>query len=207
MKFATVLLLGILLLVSCASLNAQPAGSSQVVMAFTGGSVYTSDTTAICMAYWPIVGDLDLRLLFAAPMFGKPVVDKEHAYLIFVSDSSMVVLPPNKDFNFLALFPQGEATMYFTTRPDLRDWSDWSKRDTWGEPVAKFVRRAGLFQSADGGASGTLTMSLELVSSHTFSIFGKSFNFADLIPHGMTCFETGVGETESGTCVAIGGAL
>src|ERR1019366_7888674 len=185
MKFATVVLLGILLLGSCASLNAQPAGSSQVAMAFLGSSVFTSDTTAICMSYYPLIGDLPLQLLFAAPMFGKPVVDKEHAYFIWVSDFSMQELPPNKDFNYIALIPEGEATIYFTTRSDLRDWSDWSKRDTWGEPVATFVRKAGLFQSADGGMTGGMTNTAQLVSSHTFAIFGKSFNFADLIPHGM----------------------
>src|ERR1039457_1949791 len=101
------------------------------------------------------------------------------------------------------------CTIYLTIRPDLRDWSDWTKRDTWGEPVAKFVRKAGLFQSADGGMTGGMTNTAQLVSSHTFAIFGKSFNFADLIPHGMTCFETGVGdengEAEAGTCTAIGG--
>src|ERR1039458_4957008 len=113
------------------------------------------------------------------------------------------------DLNYLALVLEGEGTIYFTTRPDLRDWSDWTKRDTWGEPVAKFVRKAGLFQSADGGMTGGMTNTAQLVSSHTFAIFGKSFNFADLIPHGMTCFETGVGdengEAEAGTCTAIGG--
>ena len=205
MKFATVVLLGIVLLGSCASLNAQPAGSSQVAMAFLGSSVFTSDTTAICMSYYPVIGDLPLQLLFAAPLFQPPVVDKEHAYFIWVSDFSMQELPPNKDFNYIALIPEGEATIYFTTRPDLRDWSDWTKRSTWGEPVAKFVRKAGIFYSADGGNSGPFTSSAILVSSHTFSIFGKSFNFADLIPHGMTCFETGVGEAEAGTCLAIGG--
>jgi hypothetical protein len=205
MKFATFVLLGILLLGSYESLHAQAPGSSQVVMAFAGASVYTSDTTAICMAYWPIVGDLDLRLLFAAPLFGQPVVDKEHAYLIWVSDYSMQVLPAYKDYNFLALIPQGEGTMYFPARPDLRDWSDWSKRDTWGEPVARFIRKAGMFQSADGGNTGTYTMTVELVSSKVFTINGKTFDFKDLIPHGMTCYEYGVGEAEVGTCVAIGG--
>jgi hypothetical protein len=33
---------------------------------------------------------------------------------------------------------------------------------------------------------------------------GKPFNFRTLIPHGMTCFETGIGDVESGTCVASG---
>ena len=152
-----------------------------------------------------------LRMLFSGPMFGAPVVDKEHAYFIWVSDFSSQVLPPNKNFNYLALVPEGEGTIYFTTRPDLRDWSDWTKRDTWGEPVAKFIRKAGLFQSADGGATGGMTSTAQLVSSHTFSIFQTSFNFADLIPHGMTCFETGVGdeygEAEAGTCTAVGGTL
>ena len=209
MKFATVVLLGILLLGSYAPLNAQPAGTSQVVLAFTGGSVYTSDTTGICMWYPVLVGDLPLQLLFSAPLFQPPVVDKEHAYFIWVSEFSSQVLPSNKNFNYLALVLEGEGTIYFTTRPDLRDWSDWTKRETWGEPVAKFVRKAGLFQSADGGMTGGMTNTAQLVSSHTFAIFGKSFNFADLIPHGMTCFETGVGdengEAEAGTCTAIGG--
>jgi|SRR5450759_5069848 len=207
MKFATVVLLGIVLLGSCASLNAQPAGSSQVVLAFVGDSVSTSDTTAICMWYPVLMGDLPQQLLFSAPLFQPPVLDRAHAYFIWVSDFSMQVLPSFKDFNFLALIPEGEGTIYFTTRPDLRDWSDWTKRDTWGEPVAKFIRKAGMFQSADGGMTGTLTSSAILVSSHTFAIFGKSFNFADLIPHGMTCYVTGVGEAETGTCTAIGGGL
>src|ERR1039457_4057219 len=185
MKFATVVLLGILLLGSCASLNAQPAGSSQVAMAFLGSSVFTSDTTAICMSYYPLIGDLPLQLLFAAPMFGKPVVDKEHAYFIWVSDFSMQELPPNKDFNYIALIPEGQATIYFTTRPDLRDWSDWSKRSTWGDPGAGLVRKAVFFYSAGGGNSGPFTSSAILVSSHTFAIFGKSVNLADLFSHGM----------------------
>jgi hypothetical protein len=210
MKFATVVLLGILLLGSNASLNAQAAGTSQVVLAFTGGSVYTSDTTGVCMWYPVLVGDLPLQMLFSAPLFQPPVVDKEHAYFIWVSDFTWQALPSNKNFNSLQLIPEGEGTIYFTTRPDLRDWSDWTKRDTWGEPVAKFIRKAALFQSADGGMTGTYTYTAQLVSSHTFAIFQKSVNFADLIPHGMTCFETGVGddkgEAEAGTCTAIGGA-
>jgi hypothetical protein len=209
MKFATIVLLGILLLGSYAPLKAQPAGTSQVVLAFTGGSVYTSDTTGTCVWYPVLIGDLPQQLLFSGSMFVAPVVDKEHAYFIWVSDFTWQVLPPNKNFNSLQLIPEGEGTIYFTTRPDLRDWSDWTKRGTWGEPVAKFIRKAGLFQSADGGMTGTMTSTAQLVSSHTFSIFGRSFNFADLIPHGMTCFETGVGdengEAEAGTCTAIGG--
>jgi hypothetical protein len=162
------------------------------------------------MWYPVLVGDLPLQLLFSGPLFQPPVVDKEHAYFIWVSDFTWQDLPPNKNFNSLQLIPEGQGTIYFTTRPDLRDWSDFTKRSTWGEPVATFTRKAGLFQSADGGMTGTMTSTAQLASSHTFSIFGKSFNFADLMPHGMTCFETGVGdeygEAEAGTCTAVGGA-
>ena len=208
MKFATIVLLGILLLGSFASMNAAgPAGASQVVLAFSGGGVFTSDTTGICMWYPVLLGDLDLKSLFAGPLFGAPVVDKEHAYFIWVSDFSMVVLPPNKDFkafNFLALVPAGTATIYYNDRPDLRDWRDWTNRSTWGEPVATFFRQAGLFHSADDGMTGPMTSTAELVSSTTFKLNGKPFDFKDLMPHGMTCFEIGVGEAEAGTCIATG---
>jgi hypothetical protein len=214
MKTSTFVLMGILLMGSFASTRAadpaaftraaDPAGASQMAMAFTGVTVMTSETTGVCIAYWPIIGDFNLKSLFAGPLFDDPVADKEHAYLIFVSDWRMTVLPPNGAFNFLGLFLPGEATIYYSKRPDLRDWHDPSDRSTWGKPVAKFVRSAGLFQSADEGVSGTVTFSLALTSSSTFTMDGKPFNFRTLIPYGMTCFETGIGDVESGTCVANG---
>ena len=89
MKFATIALLGILLLGSFATMQAAgPAGASQVVIAYSGGSRSTSDTTGICLWYPVLLGDLDLKSLFAGPLFGDPVVDKEHAYFIWVSDFS-----------------------------------------------------------------------------------------------------------------------
>ncbi len=208
MKLATIVLLGILLLGSFASMRADdPVPASQVAIAYTGTSVSTSDTTGICMWHPILFGDLDLTSLYATPVFGTPVLDKEHSYLIWVSDFSVQVLPPSKDFkdiNFLALVSTGSATIYFTDRPDLRDWRDWTDRSTWGEPVARFIRRAGIFPSADNGYSGTLTSTAELVSSSTFTWNGKQFNFKNLIPHGMTCTEAAIGDAEVGTCVAVG---
>jgi hypothetical protein len=152
MKFATLGMLGMQLLVVCGTLQAaDPAGSAQVAIGFTGGSVWTSASTGICIWYLPIVGDLELKSLFSGPLFGTPVVDREHAHLIWVSDFSVQMLPANKDFNLLALVPAGTATIYYSDRPELRDWTDLTNRSTWGQPVATFVRKAGLFQSADGG--------------------------------------------------------
>jgi hypothetical protein len=67
-----------------------------------------------------------------------------------------------------------------------------------------------MFQSTDGGMSGGMTSSAVLTSSKPFKLNGVTFDFKDLMPHGMTCFEAGsgneFGEDEAGTCVAIGPA-
>jgi hypothetical protein len=216
MKLATFVLLGILVLGSFASMQAaDPAGASQVVLAFTGGSVYTSDTTGICMFYPLLLGDFNMEFLFEFKD-GAPAMDKEHAYLIWVSDFSSIpqgpfLLPPSSKGLFtVQLVPTGGATIYFTDVPRLRNWTDLTNRTTWGKPVARFVRQAGMFQSTDGGMSGTMTSSSELLSSTPFTLGGKTFDFKDLMPHGMTCFETGFGgnneggDDEAGTCIAIG---
>jgi len=208
MRIATIALLGILLLGSFAPMRADdPVAASQVAIAYMGTSVSTSDTTGICMWYPVLFGDLDLQSLFATPsLFGTPAVDKEHAYLIWVSDFSIQVLQPKdfKDINFLGVITAGSGTIYFTDRPDLRDWRDWTNRSTWGQPVARFIRRAGLFPSADNGYSALFSSTSELVSSTTFIWNGKEFNFRNLIPHGMTCAENAIGDAEVGTCVAVG---
>jgi hypothetical protein len=74
--------------------------------------------------------------------------------------------------------------------------------------VATLVRNASLVRSADGLASDTFIFSADLVSSKTFSLDGKHFNFRDLLQHGMTCFEFGqnFSSWEAGTCIATGGA-
>ncbi len=219
MKLATIAVLGILLLGSFASMTAaDPAGVSQVVMAFTGGSVdpagpgsINPSTNTICLFYPVLLGDLDLASLFAASS-----VDKEHAYLIWVSDYTMVGVTPFKlapaiNGNIgMALVPTGTATIYFTTNPLSRIWTDLTNRGTWGQPVATFVREAGLFQSIDAFNSGTIVLSSKLVSSKPFKLNGKTYNFRDLMPQGMTCVEAGLitgntgGDAEAGTCIAIG---
>jgi hypothetical protein len=217
MKFATIALLGILLLASLPSMKAaDPAGAGQVALAFTGVPVSTTNCTDgdvgckepyICIWYPLLVGDLNGDSLFApwSSSDGTPPAGKEHAYLIWVSDYSAQLLPSYDGVFTFMLVPTGTATIYFRLDPGNRIWDDLTKRGSWGDPVAKFVRKAGIFQSTDpDGYSGTLISSAELVSSKPFKLNGKTFNFKDLIPQGMTCFETGVGEAEAGTCVAIG---
>lgn len=206
MKSATLVILGILLLCAFpAVVTAQPPDDSQMVIGFTGGSTWTSQTTGICIWYFPVVGSLDLASLFATDNHGVPVVDKEHSYFIWVSDWSIEAMFGNGPFS-LAVVPAGTGTIYYTNNPLSRDWSNLANRTTWGVPVAQFVRGAGLFQSTDNWASDKFYFSAPLVSSKNVNVNGKRFNFRDLLPDGMTCFEYGqAGSTsEAGSCMAMG---
>ena len=207
MKFATFALLGILLLGSLASMTAaEPVGASQVAIGFTGGLTWTSASTGICIWYFPVIGGLDLATLFATDSSGNPVVDRAHSYLLWVSDFS--VQPLTVPSYFLALAPAGEGIVYYSSKPTTRDFSDLSKRSTWGEPVATFIREASIVRSSDNLATDTFMFSADLVISNTFSLNGIAFDFSTLIPHGMTCFEWGANGSawEAGNCLAIGAA-
>jgi hypothetical protein len=212
MKFATYLFLAITLLASAATLNAAtPAGAAQSFIAFTGGSVWTSGSTGTCIWYFPVLADLDLKSLFATDPNGNLVINKEHAYLIWVSDWSIAAMFGNSGFGGssigLAVVPAGTATIYYTNNPTRRDFSDISKRATWGIPVATFTRGAGLFQSPDNfQLTDKFYFSAPLLAAKDFNLGGRVFNFRILMPHGMTCFEYGQGysTTETGSCIAMG---
>ncbi|MGJ5820992.1 PKD domain-containing protein [Paludibaculum fermentans] len=216
MRFSTTVVLGALLLAASPSLLAtgnltSPAGAGQVVVAFSGVPVSTETPKNpkepyICVWYPLLLGDLDPASLFAPSAGGQgPAVNKEHAFLIWVSDYNAEVVSSTAGGFTLMLVPAGTATVYYKDQPAQRNWSDPTNRSTWGEPVATFIRKAGIFQSPDEGNSGTMISGAELVSATSFTLNGQSFNFKDLMPNGMTCFEAGVGVAESGTCVAIGG--
>jgi hypothetical protein len=115
MKLATIALLGIAFLAPFASMQADdkastdPAGAGQVVLAYNNGGSSTGD---ICIWYPLFIRDLTLQSLFAAKI-GKPLtpsVDKEHAYLIWVSDYSGVQVDSHGVFT-LFLIPTGTATI------------------------------------------------------------------------------------------------
>src|ERR1035441_1298025 len=74
----------------------------------------------LCLIYYTLIGDLDLKSLFALDADGQPVVDRAHAYFIWVSDYNAQVLTENEEFTFI-LIPEGTGAIYYTDRPDLRD--------------------------------------------------------------------------------------
>ena len=186
-----------------------PAGS-QVVAAMAGGSVWTGATTGTCVLYFPILGDLDVAALFAPGSTGAPQIDKEHSYLIWVSDWSIRAMFDNPGFGGttvnLALVPPGKIAIYYSDNPASRDWSDVTKRSTWGVPVATLNLGGGMFQSPDGFKTDRFYFSAEVVRSKDVNLGGRAFNFRDLVPHGMTCLENGLNgsSTESATCIAMG---
>ena len=222
MKSTMLVLLGILLLcafpatVAAQTVAVQPNSAAAMVIGFTGGSTWTSQSSGICIWYFPVLGDLDLKTLFATDNAGNPVVDKEHAYLIWVSDWSIQAMFGNPGFPnqgitntplSLAVVPAGTATIYYSNNPLSRDWSNLANRHTWGVPVATFVRGAGLFQTDNNWTSDKFYFTAPLTSSKSFSFAnGRRFNFKDLVPIGMTCFEYGAAasSSEAGSCMAIG---
>jgi hypothetical protein len=205
MRVATCLLFLVLAIAQAPLSAADGAPSSDVVLGFTGGATWTSAYTGICVWYLPLLGDEDLGSLFEAPS-GTPILDREHAYFVWVSDFSVVALTAPAPFS-LVLVPTGTATIYYNSNPTTRVFSNLKQRSSWGTPVATFTRKASLLRSPDGFASDTFIFSNELVSSVQFSMAnGKKMDFKKLVPNGMTCFEYGhIGSSwESGVCVARG---
>ncbi|HUA60103.1 MAG TPA: hypothetical protein VML19_15190 [Verrucomicrobiae bacterium] len=183
------------------------AGGAQVAIGFTGGSTWTSSTTGICIWYLPVIAGLDVTSLFVTDSSGNAIIDRAHSYFLWVSDFSVQPLTvPSPTSNFLALAPAGEGIIYYSSKPTARDFSDLTKRSTWGTPVATFIREASMVRSGDALASDTFIFSADLTISETISLNGIPFNFGNLIPHGMTCFEWGQASSawEAGACVAIG---
>jgi len=215
MKSTTFCLITLALLCSAATISvAQPASAGQNIIAFTGGSVWNSQTTGTCLWYFPVLGDLPLSALFAPGANGQPSIDKEHAYFLWVSDWSIQAMAGNSGFGgatvTTAVLPAGTATIYYSSNPTSRDWSNPGNpatRRNWGDPVAMFVRGGGLFHSPDQfQLSDKFQFSAPLIWSKTITVNGRPFSFRNLIPHGVTCFEYGQGfsTTETGSCVAMG---
>jgi hypothetical protein len=226
MKLATILLAATPILGGFAILNADPAGSSQTAISFAGGSVWNADYSGgTCVWYLPIVADLDLGSLFSDPK--NP--SKETAYLVWVSEFTVQMLPAAPPFlqaptsasaaptYAYVLANAGTGTIYYMADPSKRAWPKPAgtnpltpadlKSVNWGVPVATFTRNASIVRSADGLASDNFVFTADLLYSQAFVLpNGKLFNFSDLIPHGMTCFEYGqqASSWESGTCVARG---
>jgi hypothetical protein len=192
-----------LLLGSLAPLTADDGSISEVVIGFAGGASWKDAANGTCIWYFPMLGDEELANLFTAPPNGSPVVDREHAYFLWVSDFSVVPLPSKAPFA-LALVPAGTATIYYRPDPANRVFTDLADRSTWGVPIATFVRKASIIRSPDAFNSDTFIFSVDLTWSTPAGVNGKRIDLKSLMPKGMTCHEYGqLGSSwEAGSCVA-----
>ena len=228
MKLATILLLTVPFVGPLGSLNAADQSSvAGTVISFAGGSVWNADYSGgTCVWYMPVVGDLDLGSLFSDPK--NPA--KETSYLIWVSPFTVQQLPAAAPFQAppatgsqapayaVVLAPAGTGTIYFQSDPSKRIWPKATSASptvtpanlanmNWGTPVATFTRNASIVRSPDGLASDTFVFTADLKFSQPFILpNGQLFDFGDLMPRGMTCFEYGqqASTWESGTCIARG---
>jgi hypothetical protein len=202
MKVATILLISLMVcFLPMTAADSVPAG--EVAIGFTGGATWTSDSTGICIWYFPVLGNEALESLFVKTPLGAPIVDREHSYFLWVSDFSAELLPATAP-HALALVPTGTATVYYTSDPTSRDFTNLADRRSWGTPVATFVRKASILRSPDGFASDTFIFSADLTSTVPFTLNGNRFDFKNFIPNGMTCFESGQAGSswEAGSCIA-----
>jgi len=198
MKLAT-LLVAIALAGLLMPLFAADPAAGEVVIGFTGGASWKDAANGACIWHFPVVANQDLASLFApAATGGAPVPDRDHSYLIWVSDFAVEPLPSSPP-QALALVPAGTATIYFRPDPTHRNFDD---RSTWGAPIATFTRKTSIIRSPDAFASDTFIFTADLVSTMPFIVNGRVYDFRNLIPNGMTCFEYGQGGSswESGVC-------
>lgn len=186
------------------------AHPNQIVAGFTGGAVWTSGNTAVAIWYFPVLGNFQASDLFELNNVAVPAIDRQHAYFIWVYDWKIQATTQSgkgAGKMTVAVVPAGTATIFYSPNPLNRDWSDPTQRSTWGTPVASFTCSPTMFYSADGfQSSDKLYISATLTRSQPVTLHGKTFNFGDLIPHGMTCFSYGqqFSATQTGSCIAMG---
>jgi hypothetical protein len=218
MKFATLIILAISLVLSLVPLNAaDPTAVGQLAIGLVGGSTWNETFTAgTCWGYLPLVGRLGMAQsttpgLYSPSLFSNPSnPSSQTAYLFWVSDFETLALPtPDGQAFTIVLVPSGTATIYYTKTPAQRNLTnvrDVTTRRTWGDPVATFTRHATLLHTSDNFQSDNMTFWAELVSSKSFTLNDNPFDFRDLIPYGMTCFESGrnASTSEATTCLAAG---
>jgi hypothetical protein len=184
--------------------------ANQVVAGFTGGAVWTSGNSAVSIWYFPVLGNLAVTDLFELNSLGVPSIDRQHAYFIWVYDWKTLTRSQSGSGAgkmTVAVVPAGTATIYYSSNPLGRDWTDLTQRSTWGAPVATFSCGPAMYYSADGfQVSDKFYFSATLSSIQTVTLRKKTVNFSDLLSRGMTCFAYGQqsSSTQTGTCTALG---
>jgi len=137
--------------------------------------------TATVIAY---VTHLEGAPATAALFSGPP--SEATAFFTIRADVKFTSLPPNGDIA-PSLTTPGPIYMYYTRNPA----HNWDAPDTFsnGQLIATFAREEE--ELATIGLIATNTASAKLISSTKFQFGGQNFDFAQLIPRGVTNVTTG----------------
>ena len=205
---------------------ADPAGTSQTVISFAGGSVWNADFSGgTCVWYFPVVGNLDFESLFSDPKNAsqRDFVPCLGERVYGADDDGRSAVPAR------ARFAQPGAALRAGVC-SLRNGDDLPAVGSLPACLAKSygVQSAytGKFKEHELGHSsgdvhqervsgpqrgrfgvGHFRLHGRPVAFANFALpNGRLFDFGDLMKYGMTCFEHGQqgSSWESGTCIAHG---
>ena len=164
---------------------AQPTPASAVACHFVIRA-YLGQGVAEAAGYFADIAGIPSDLLFNGPPSEKT------AFLTFRSD--LVTLTPLSANGVINLYnvSAGKFDFYFNQNPS----GDWGDPDSFSggqpfqsaQPVAQFMRPESLFYQTDTLARHDLTFYLE--SSRSFVLNGHSYDWGDIVPGGVTLYET-----------------
>ncbi len=162
---------------------AQPADitpAGQTVLTFVNRLYLNPPAQATVAGYFANIAGLPGPLFSGAP-------GEATAYFTWSLDASGALLVANGDANAggvsVAFLPAGESlNVYFNATPN-QTWSSPASFSA-GQLVATFTSTVGT--QTGSGPVALVTQSYLLTTSHDFVFKGKTYNFADLIPHGFT---------------------
>jgi len=201
----TVLVLG------CVSASAAqgPIPAAQGVWQHVG-RVYLNPNTgqAVWSGYIVHINGINSSLFNGTP-------SESTAYFTFTTDVLSLTPMPNNGDMALYLVSAGTFNVYYNSNPS-GDWSDPASFSK-GQLIATFTRKESLFPEL--AAVGFHSLSESLVSSHSFTFNGQTYNLKYMVPGGVTFaqyFSTNplTGSTNypvafagTGTTIAVGNYL
>ena len=202
--------LTILLLASATPLEAQEAISAAQVVWQHVGRVYLNPNTgqAVWAGYVVHINGINTSLFNGAP-------SEATAYFTFSTDVLQLTPMPNNGDMALSLVSAGTFNVYYNSNP-AGDWSNPASFSS-GQLIATFTRKESLFPEL--AAVGFHSLSESLLSSHSFTFNGQTYNLKYMVPNGITFaqfFSTTplsgstnypVAFAGTGTTMAVGGSL
>ena len=200
-----------ILILGCVAASGAQEGipATQVVWQHVG-RVYLNPNTgqAVWAGYVVHINGINSSLFSGAP-------SEATAYFTFTTDVLQLTPMPNNGDMALSLVSAGTFNVYYNSNP-AGDWSNPASFSS-GQLIATFTRKESLFPEL--AAVGFHSLSESLLSSHSFTFNGQTYNLKYMVPNGITFaqfFSTTplsgstnypVAFAGTGTTMAVGGSL